>query len=74
MSGNSRLDRLIRLRDTLERAIDECESKRDLAALSRQYRETMKEIEEIEGAETDGDEITELLSSRESARKPGSVL
>ena len=74
MTGNSRLDRLIRLRDTLERAIDECESKRDLAALSRQYRETMKEIEEIEGAETDGDEITELLSSRESARKPGSVL
>ena len=38
-----------------------CDSKRDLAALSRQYRETIKEIEEIEGANNDGDEIAQIL-------------
>lgn len=43
----NRLDQLIELRNTLAMAIDKCESMRDLAALSKQYRETLKEIEEI---------------------------
>ena len=58
----------------LAEEIDAKPGARDMASLARQYRETLKEIEEIEGAGTDGDEITELLSSRESARKPGAVL
>lgn len=57
----TRLDKLHRLRDTLEAAIDECESKRDLAALARQYRETLKEIEEIEGVTDENDEIAKIL-------------
>ena len=73
MSPETRLDKLKELEEALRIAISSCETK-ELAALSRQYRETLKEIEEIEGAGTDGDEITELLSSRESARKPGAVL
>lgn len=58
---DDRLTRLLALRDKLEEAINECDSKRDLAALSRQYRETLKEIEEIEGGDNGEDEIDKLL-------------
>ena len=68
-----RLDRLTRLRDILESAICECDSKRDLAALARQYRETIKEIEEIEGTSNVGDEIAEILQKRDGDGKPGAV-
>lgn len=61
-----RLSRLKELRDVLESAIFECESKRDLAALSRQYRETIKEIEELEGAGVTDDGISEILSARKA--------
>ena len=74
ITGGTRLEQLKELLRILADEIDERPGARDLAQLSRQYRETLREIDEIEGAETDGDEITELLSSRESARKPGSVL
>lgn len=69
----TRLERLTELRDTLKTAIDECDSKRDLAALARQYRETLKEIEELEGLIPDGNEIEALLKERESDGKPGAV-
>lgn len=69
----SRLDRLIELRDVLEAAITECDSKRDLAALSKQYRETLKDIEEIEGTVQDGDEISEILAERAADGKSGAV-
>lgn len=69
----SRLDRLIELRDILETAITECDSKRDLAALSRQYRETLKEIEEIEGADSNEDEIEDILNERSANGKAGAV-
>ena len=42
-------------------------------ALAKQYRETVREIEEIEGAESNGDEIGEILSIRQAAGKPGAV-
>lgn len=70
--GN-RLEQLKKLRDMLAKAIDKCESMRDLATLSRQYRETIREIEEIEGVENDGDEIGAILAARESDGKPGAV-
>jgi hypothetical protein len=69
----SRLDRLIELRDVLESAIAECDSKRDLASLARQYRETLREIEEIEGADANDDEIAEILSDRKTDGKAGAV-
>ena len=69
----SRLDRLMELRDVLEAAITECDSKRDLAALSKQYRETLKDIEEIEGTVQDGDEISEILAERQAGGKSGAV-
>lgn len=69
----NRFDRLIELRDILESAISECDSKRDLAALSRQYRETLREIEEIESEEDNSDEIAAILSERGEEGKPGAV-
>lgn len=47
LTGSGRLEQLTALRDKLASAIDDCESKRDLAALSRQYRDVLKEIEEL---------------------------
>lgn len=70
--GN-RLEQLKKLRDTLAKAIDTCESMRDLATLSRQYRETIREIEEIEGANNHGDEVSDILGERAADGKPGAV-
>ena len=64
--NDTRYDRLIELRNTLETAIGECDSMRDLAALSRQYRETLKEIDELEGAEPTNDGIAEILTDASS--------
>ena len=63
---DDRLARLKELRNTLLFAIEDCDSKRDLAALSRQYRETLKEIEELEGAEPINDDIAEILAECEA--------
>ena len=68
-----RIDRLIELRDILDAAIMECESKRDLAALARQYRETLKEIDDIEGADNGDDEIAEILEGLQTDGKPRAV-
>ena len=73
IEAKDRLGQLIALRDRLASAIDLCESMRDLAALSRQYRETIREIEEIEGTADDGDEISEILAERAADGKPGAV-
>ena len=73
LNATGRLSQLIELRDKLATAIDECESMRDLAALSRQYRETIREIEEIEGQGMNNDEIAEILSEREASGEARSV-
>jgi len=57
-----RLAQLQELRDgILAPAIDQCESMRDLAALSRQYRETIREIDAIENGEDEDDEIAAIV-------------
>lgn len=61
-NNKSRLEQLIALRDKLASAIDDCDSKRDLPALSRQYRDVIKEIEELQKNEASGDTIDQLLS------------
>lgn len=70
--AEDRLCQLLALRDILANAIDTCESARDLAALSRQYRETIREIEEYKGADN-GDEIGEILAARAADGKSGAV-
>lgn len=57
----SRLDKL----KELERDIHELMQKancRNYASLARQYRETLKEIEEIEGMTNGEDELDRLIS------------
>ena len=68
-----RLDQLKELLEILAEAIDQRPGARDLAQLSKQYRETVKEIEEIEGAGGNDDEIGEILGSRAADGKPGAV-
>lgn len=70
--AGSRLDQLKVLAKILAKQIDNCESQRDLAGLSKQYRDTLREIEEIQGVDND-DEISEILSKRDSDGKPGAV-
>lgn len=72
-SAAGRLSQLKELRDKLAEAIDYCESMRDLAALSKQYRETIAEIDGIEGGTVGTDEIAEILTQRQSDGRAGTV-
>lgn len=56
----SRLEKLKELEDELYKAMKKANS-RSIAAISRQYRETIREIEEIEGGDSGEDEIDKLL-------------
>lgn len=70
--GESRLIQLKELKRVLADAIDNTSSGRDLAQLTKQYREVLAEIEEIEGGDED-DEIGALLSERRAEGKPTSI-
>lgn len=69
----SRLEQLKALLRVLAKAIDDNPGARDLAQLSRQYRETLQEIENIEGSGEADDEIGEILSERKASGKSGAV-
>lgn len=64
-------DRLVALRALAERLageIDQCTVPRDLAQLSKQYRETMAEIEALDNGEEEENEIASIILRH---RKPG---
>lgn len=69
----TRLQKLKNLAAVLAENIDSCEDARALPQLAKQYRETIREIEEIEGAEHHGDEIGAILAQRKADGKPGAV-
>ena len=69
----TRLEQLKTLAETIACAIDDPDDTKSLAQLARQYRETIKEIEEIEGATTADDEIEKIMSERKSNGKAGAV-
>ena len=74
----SRLEQLKNLSKILANQIDICLANHDdgpklMPQLSRQYRETIREIEEIEGVDKDDDEIGEILSERKADGKPNAV-
>ena len=73
LDNETRLSQLKALRCILADEIDQRPGARDLAQLARQYRETLKEIEEIEGASGNDDEIADILSERESAGEARAV-
>ena len=68
----TRADKLKALEEQLSGALEEA-TPQNIAAIAKQYRETLKEIEEIEGAEQKDDDIEEILSRRAAAGKPGAV-
>ena len=68
-----RLEKLKALAELLAEKMDEVKYVKDLPPLAKQYRETIREIEEIEGNVNEADEITEILRSRENNGKSGAV-
>ena len=67
------LEQLKQLAKVLAENIDGCDDPKNLPQLAKQYRETIREIEEIEGAADNGDEVSEILAERQSDGKPGAV-
>lgn len=57
-----RLNQLKALSEILSDEIDKRPGARDLAQLSRQYRETLKEIEELEHMTVADDEIAMIIA------------
>lgn len=77
-SNGNRLEQLENLALILAKQIDLCsegyaDGAKNMPQLSKQYRETIKEIEEIRGMEKDDDEIGEILSTRKADGKPDAV-
>lgn len=67
-----RLKKLIELENDIYELMQKANS-RTYASLAKQYRETLKEIEEIEGNNLNNDEISKILSGRVTDGKSGSV-
>ena len=66
----SRLDQLRQLAKVLAVGIDSCQDCRALPQLTKQSRDTIREIEEIEGADHDTDEIGAILAQRGKDGQP----
>ena len=66
----TRLEKLRELEEELKDLMSKANS-RSFAPLAKQYRETLKEIEEIEGSGEQDDEISKILS--DSDGMPGAV-
>ena len=66
----TRLEKLYELEADLKVVMSKANS-RSFAPLAKQYRETIREIEEIEGCEAEDDEIAKVLG--EGDGKPGAV-
>lgn len=71
-SESDRLERLIVQRDRLDAAMEACESMRDFAALSREYRAVMAEIASLVPPEKKGDAVDEI-AQRRAARRAGAA-
>ena len=69
----TRLDQLQLLANRLATEIEKCDDPRLMPQLAKQYRETVKELEEAKGAGQDEDEIGEILAQREVDGRPGAV-
>ena len=73
----SRAEQLKNLAGILAKQIDACEKNPDglktLPQLSKQYRDTIREIEEIEGVDKNDDEIGAILAARNADGKSDAV-
>lgn len=75
--SGSRADQLKTLARELAQSIDlayqDPDGIKTLASLAKQYRETIAEIEELEGTGESDDEIGEILQERAADGKSGAV-
>lgn len=69
----SRLESLKALALLLAEQLDNKPDIKNLAPLSKQYRETIAEIDLLEGMNDTDDEINEILSERKADGKSGSI-
>lgn len=67
-----RLAKLKELEEKLRQGLDECDTDK-LPSMARQYRETLREIDEIEGLKGNNDDISSILQRRQTDGKPGAV-
>ena len=67
-----RVEKLRELETVLKNALDECETDK-VASIAKQYRETLREIEEIESQKGNTNEISRILQQRQSNGLPGAV-
>ena len=63
MDKQDRLAKLRELEQELHDALMVAEP-RAIASIARQYRETIREIDELEGEDDDGDAIAAIIASR----------
>ena len=68
-----RRGKLIALAELLAEQMDKVKYSKDLPPLAKQYRETIREIEELDDGSKDTDEISELLDQRDADGKSGAV-
>lgn len=67
------MDQLQLLANKLAEEIEHCIDPKQLPALAKQYRETIRELDELKGTGNDDDEIGEILAQREADGRPGAV-
>ena len=66
--GGTRLEQLRALAMVIAESIDGGDESHSMAQLARQYRETIREIAELEAEQDDGDVISKLMASEDGAR------
>lgn len=71
--NGAREEQLQILAATLAAAISSCIDEGKLAQLAKQYRETIRELDELKGGSKDDDELGAILSQRHVDGKPGAV-
>lgn len=69
----NRLAKLKKLEKQLRLLLDKCSDEKAVAGIARQYRETLREIDEIESAKEDNDEIASILQKRSDNGEAGAV-
>ena len=62
--SGTRLEQLRTLAMVIAETIDGGDDRHSMAQLARQYRETIREIAELEGDDDDGDAISAILSAK----------
>lgn len=68
-----RLEMLQLLAGMLAKRLDQGVDDKSLASVTKQYRDTLREIEELKGANGGDEEIDELMQARAAKGRPGAV-